>query len=140
MICKNCGNGSIIDGSKFCNNCGASLKFAEKDPDIQMTPKEEPDEVVEKGKYSTCGKVGLGLYLAAVALQVITELKARQNPAAALSVSLALKPIAGIFILGALALAIVSKVRKEQGSSANITIGLMIISVIYYIIIVLKTY
>ena len=143
MICKNCGNGSIIDGSKFCNNCGASLKFAEKDPDIQMTPKEEPDggayydphveEYVTKGKNPTCGKIGFGLYLASEALQIAVALKARQDPASALSVSLALNPITAIFALGALTLAIVSLARKERKPFAGTTIGLMILSVIMYV-------
>ena len=143
MICKNCGNGSIIDGSKFCHNCGASLKFAEKDPDIQTTPKEEPDggayydphveEYVNNGKNPICGKIGLGLYLAAVALQIAVELKIRWEPTNALLASLALKPIAGLFVLGALVLAIVSLARKERKPCASTTLCLMILSLIIYV-------
>ena len=51
MICKNCGIEVIVEGSKFCNNCGSRLtreenpKSEETDRVIRLTPKEEPDGV-----------------------------------------------------------------------------------------------
>lgn len=150
MICKNCGNGSIIDGSKFCNNCGASLKFAEKDPDIQMTPKEAPEgiayydpyieDVVKKGKDPICGRIGLGLYLGAVALRVIIGLKSGGAFISTLTISVVLTPFIILFLIGSLTLAIVSKTRKERGASANVTISLIIAGFIYFIINVLTTF
>lgn len=149
MICKNCGIEVIVEGSKFCNNCGSRLtreenpKSEKTDRVIRLTPKEEPDgvayydsnveEYVTKGKNPTCGKIGFGLYLAAAALQIAVKLKTRQDPTSALAVSLALKPIAGIFVLGALALAIVSLARKERKPFAGTTIGLMILSLVMYV-------
>lgn len=143
MICKNCGTEILVEGSKFCNNCGASLKFAEKVPDIQMTPKEEPEEiayydpyieeVVKKGKDPICGRIGLGLYLGAVALRVIIGLKSGGAFISTLAVSVALTPLIILLLIGALTLAIVSMVRKERKACADITIGCLFLSVILYV-------
>ena len=138
MICKNCGNGSIIDGSKFCNNCGARLKAEEQDGVTYYDPYIE--EVVKKGNDPTCGRIGLGLYLGAVALYVIIGLKSGGAFISTLTVSVVLMPFIVLLLIGSLTLAIVSKVRKERGASANITISLIIVGFIYFIINVLTTF
>ena len=156
MFCSKCGK-EIVDGSVFCSFCGERVVLPENkgsiDPQASVSDSKDDylsqkefdpsgvqyydpyeEEVVKKGKSPICGRIGLGLYLGAVTLRVIIGLKSGGSFISTLTVSVALTPLIILLIISALTLAIISNVRKERGSSANITIGLIIVSVLYYVI------
>ena len=100
--------------------------------------KEETDEVkyndtpvketVKKGKDPICGRTGVGLLIGAIVLWVAIGKKVlKSSMLTAATVTLALFPLVLLLFAGSLALAIISIVRKERGSSASITIcGLVV--------------
>ena len=143
--CIKCG--AKFDGSTMlCPMCDAEINGSSpyKANDNSRVEEESEDvtysdpyieEVVKKGKNPICGRASVGLLLGALALWVIMGLKsAGSNVVTAAAVTLALFPLVLLLFAGALALAIVSKVRKERGSSANITICSLILCVVYYVI------
>ena len=106
--------------------------------------KEEPDEVacyeppvketVKKDKDPICGRTGVGLLIGAIVLWVALGTKVlKSNMITAAAMTLALLPLVMLLFAGSLALAIISIVRKERGSSASITICGLVVCFLYYV-------
>ena len=93
------------------------------------------EEVVKKGKDPICGRVSIGLLLVLITLWLIIGFKsATSDIITTAAVTFTLFPLILLLFAGSLTLAIVSKIRKERGASANIAIFGLILCAVYYVL------
>lgn len=110
--CRECGQ-ELIEGSKFCNNCGAKILPLDKKPQNipgYFVSKETP----QKGKKPTCGLVGFWLMIACIALELITGIIIICKKTTKEIVISITAPIIGLFFLASIILSIVSLAKSER--------------------------
>lgn len=123
MICKNCGIEVIVEGSKFCNNCGA--KIIPVSEGGRAVPGYFISTESKKGKKPTCGRIGLwmmiGSFIVEFFIGVIIAIK--KIPKEITSYLIA--PLFYVIFLASVILAITSLARGERKAYGIVTLSIV---------------